>query len=828
MSLIVTSPLRGWVSALDGVPDPVFAQRMMGDGVAIQPLGDTVVAPCDGEVTTLHASGHAVALRSAEGAELLIHIGLDTVMLKGEGFTPLVSVGQMVSRGDPLIRFDMDAVAIAATSLITPVLVTNAEAFTITKRTVDAAVGACEALMTLVPVQTDARKRSDDGTLIEQAVTLSLPHGIHARPAARIGETVRGFEADVHLLQGDTRGDARSTVALLALGTSFGSEIVVQARGDDAEAALAAVVALLATDMGEGVRPAPAPVAAPPTALAEGHIGGVIASPGLAMGPAVRLHRAEIAVAREGTGAVEERAALIAARTDVRGRIAARAEAAGGSVAAVMQAHLALIDDPELLGAAERRIADGASAGFAWRGAVHDQIDALRATGNAHLIERIDDLVDIERQLLSALTGTPSEAETIAPGAILVADDLLPSQLIALSATGLAGIALSRGGPTSHVAILCAGMGLPSLVAMGDALDAVEDGHLLLLDAEAGYVNSVPSAADTEAFTRRLTQRATRREAARAAAAEACHSADGTRIEVFANIGTVDDAVLAAAQGAEGSGLVRSEFLFLGRDAAPSEDEQHAAYQAIADALAGKPVIIRLLDIGGDKPAAFIPIAAEENPALGQRGIRVALAHPDLLETQLRAILRVEPVGQCKIMIPMVASLDELRAVRALVDTLRGAMGIVVPVEVGVMVETPAAAMTADLLAAEADFLSIGTNDLTQYVLAMDRGNPAVAAGVDALHPAVLRMIGETCRLAATHGRWVGVCGGLASDPAALPILIGLGVTEVSAVPGFVAEAKQVVRRLTLVEARAHADLALQCKSAADVRALARAFEETR
>ncbi|MGQ3287629.1 phosphoenolpyruvate--protein phosphotransferase [Sphingopyxis sp.] len=828
MSLIITSPLRGWATTLDSVPDPVFAQRMMGDGVAIQPLGDTVVAPFDGEVVTLHDAGHAISLRSAEGAEILIHIGLDTVMLKGEGFTPLVRVGDKVSRGDPLIRFDLDAVALAATSLITPVIVTNAEAFAISRRSVDCAIGACEALMTLVPVQAEARRRSDDGTVVEQAVTLSLPHGIHARPAARIGETARRFEADVHLLNGDKRGDARSTVALLALGTGFGDEVVVQARGDDAEAALAAVVPLLATDMGESVPPATSVAAINEQVLRAGQIGGVIASPGLAMGPAARLRQAEIAVARDGSGPVEERAALLAARSDVRGRIAARAESADGSVAAVMHAHLALIDDPELLAGAEKRIAEGRSAGFAWRGAIHDQVDAIRATGNAHLIERIDDLIDIERQLLSTLTGIPLDGNAILAGVIVVAEDLLPSQLVALAAAKPAGICLTRGGPTSHVAILCAGMGLPALVAMGDALDAVDDGARLLLDAEMGHLTVAPSPADAEAFAARLAKRDARREAAQAAAKDACQTADGTRIEIFANIGTVEDAILAAAQGAEGSGLVRSEFLFLDRDTAPSEDEQHAAYQGIADALAGKPVIIRLLDIGGDKPAAYIPIDAEENPALGQRGIRVALAHPALLETQLRAILRVEPVGQCKIMIPMVANLDELRQVRALVERLRGEMGIAAPVEVGVMVETPAAAMTADLLAAEADFLSIGTNDLTQYVLAMDRGNPAVAAGVDAMHPAVLRMIGETCRLATARGRWVGVCGGLASDPAALPILVGLGATELSAVPGFVAEAKQIVRGLTLIEARAHAELALQCKSAAEVRALARAFEETR
>ena len=811
MGLIITSPLRGWATTLDSVPDPVFAQRMMGDGVAIQPLGDTVVAPFDGEVVTLHDAGHAISLRSIEGAEVLIHIGLDTVMLKGEGFTPLVAIGQTVARGDPLIRFDIDAVALAATSLITPVIVTNAEAFTISRRTTDCAIGACEALMTLVPVQAAARRRSDDGTVIEQAVTLSLPHGIHARPAARIGETARGFEAEIHLQSGEKRGDARSTVAMLALGTRLGDEVVVQARGGDAEAALAAIVALLATDMGEGAPTQAAPLAVRVTApLSAGQNGGVIASPGLAMGPSARLRQADIAVAREGNGAAHEQAALAAARNTVRDRIAARADAA------------------ELLAAAERRIAAGRSAGFAWRGAIHDQIAAIRATGNAHLIERTDDLIDIERQLLSTLTGAPIEEAAIPAGAVIVADDLLPSELVTLAASKPASICLARGGPTSHVAILCAGMGLPALVAMGDALASVEDGTPLLVDAELGHVTVAPSPADADAFTARLAKRDARREAAQAAAKDACHSADGTRIEIFANVGTVDDARIAAAQGAEGTGLVRSEFLFLDRDTAPSEDEQLAAYQGIADALQGRPVIIRLLDIGGDKPAAYIPIAHEENPALGQRGIRVGLARPDVLETQIRAILRVEPVGQCKIMIPMVASIDELRQVRAIVERLRGEMGLSAPVEVGVMVETPAAAMTADLLAVEADFLSIGTNDLTQYVLAMDRGNPAVAAGVDAMHPAVLRMIAETCRLAATRGRWVGVCGGLASDPAALPILIGLGASELSAVPGFIAEAKQIVRGLTLIEARAHAELALQCKSAAEVRALARAFEETR
>jgi phosphoenolpyruvate-protein kinase (PTS system EI component) len=322
----------------------------------------------------------------------------------------------------------------------------------------------------------------------------------------------------------------------------------------------------------------------------------------------------------------------------------------------------------------------------------------------------------------------------------------------------------------------------------------------------------------------RIVQAQVRRTEALGRAGEPCRMADGTRIEAFANLGALGDARLAVENGAEGSGLLRTEFLFLERDAAPTVDEQIADYQAIADALDGRPLIVRLLDIGGDKPAPYLPMAPEENPALGLRGIRVGLAHPQILEDQVRAILSVKPAGQCRIMVPMIASLDELRAVRAVVDRVAAEIGIGDRVPVGVMIETPAAAVTADLIAAEADFLSVGTNDLTQYTLAMDRGNAAVASGIDGLHPAVLRLIAQTCKGGAVHGRWTGVCGGLASDPLAVPILIGLGVTELSSAPALVPEIKALVATLTMEACRAHAAAALQCGSAADVRSLAREF----
>jgi phosphoenolpyruvate-protein phosphotransferase len=423
--------------------------------------------------------------------------------------------------------------------------------------------------------------------------------------------------------------------------------------------------------------------------------------------------------------------------------------------------------------------------------------------------------------MLLALAGRAPAGQAFAPGTILLAHDLLPSQLIGLDAGQVTGVVLAKGGATSHVAIIAASMGLPMLVAAGTPLTTVADGTSLVLDAGAGLLHVDPAEEALEAHRSRLTKLNERKAAALAAAHERCRTADGTRIELFANLGSVDDAVAAVARGAEGSGLLRTEFLFMDRAEAPDEDEQRATYQAIADAMGGRPVIVRLLDIGGDKPAPWLPIAPEKNPMLGVRGIRATLAYPELLETQLRAILGVQPAGQCRIMVPMVAGLDELRAVRAAVERLGGASA-----QVGVMIETPAAAATADLIAAEADFLSIGTNDLTQYTLAMDRENSAVASAIDALHPAVLRLIGHSCDGGARHGRTVGVCGGLASDPLGVPLLIGLGATELSTTSAFVPEAKALVHRLDLGRCRALAAEALDLGSASEIRALVRAFVE--
>ncbi len=833
-SIAIGAPLTGWLTVLDEVPDAVFASRMLGDGVAIDPTGDCLVSPCDGEVSALNASGHAVTIRIADGAEILMHIGIDTVALAGRGFTPCVRQGDGVKRGDVLIRFDLDAIVQAAPAVVTPVLLLETDRFTLTRTRDNGPVKAGDYIFTLTAKAAEAGTPAEaaTGATLERRLLVPLAHGIHARPAARIKEALSGFSASVTIAKAGKAMNARSPVGLLTLGIRLGDEVTISAQGADAAEALATLGALIDSGMGEKADPASAPKAQPVAPVAQGtavlpadgKLAGVTASPGLAVGQARAFRLPEIQVAPTGQGAAVEQARLEAARAELGRRLEAEAAHASGPQKSIIQAHRAMLDDDGLLEAASLSIGDGASAGHAWRAAVRPQAAALRATGDAHLAERADDMLDLERRVLAVLEGVADEPLSFPPGTVLVAEDLLPSQLMALDKENVVGFVVERGGPTSHVAILAASMGLPALVAIGPALHQVADGTDLILDATGCTLHVAPDAATLATARDRLAVINARRAAAKAAAGKPCHTADGVRIEVFANLGSEADAKQAVANGAEGSGLLRTEFLFLERATAPTVAEQTADYQSIATALKGRPLIVRLLDIGGDKPAPYLPIPAEENPALGLRGIRVGFAYPSMLEDQIRAILSVQPVGQCRIMVPMIAGVDELRRVRAVLDRVRTEMGITDKVELGVMVETPAAAVTADLLAAEADFLSIGTNDLTQYALAMDRGNAAVAGSIDGLHPSVLRLIAQTCQGAARHGKWTGVCGSLASDPLAVPILVGLGVAELSATPAIVPEIKALVSALTLEQARAHAAAALECATAADVRTLARGF----
>jgi multiphosphoryl transfer protein len=844
-SLPILAPFDGWCSSLDEVPDPVFAARMLGDGLAVDPTSGVLTAPCAGEIIMLPASAHAVSIRTPQGIELLIHIGIDTVHLAGRGFETKVRPGAIVRAGDELIRFDLDIVARGAKSLMTPIVVMPLDGLELRQRRAPGLVSAGELLFEIagvagiahLPGHADTAAGPPQPRAVQppaatagQTLIVTLRQGLHARPAALLAQRAKSFGAQATLAAHGRTANARSVVAIMALGVRQGDELTLQASGVDAAKAVASLVAGIHEALrieslaGHGAAPTSgtAPVSAPaPNRSPAGVLGGVSAVAGLAVGRATRIERREIAVTEHGAGTEHERAELEQARTHVRVRLERVAETGGATRREIIAAHLEFLDDPQVNEPAQELIAAGKSAGFAWRAAIRRSIAALEALDDSRMRERADDLLDVESHVLLALAGEARPMILPLPErAVLIADDLLPSELTALDPQRLFAICLGGGGATSHVAILAAAMGIPMLVGLGAGIRDIANGTTVIVDADGGTLQWTPTAAAIEQAEAAVESRLRRRAKTQAEAQTECRALDGTRIEVFANLGNVLDAEAAVANGAEGCGLLRTEFLFIDRETAPDEAEQLAAYQGIAAALGPKPLILRLMDVGGDKPLRYLPLPAEENPALGLRGVRTALARPDLLRTQLRAALRVQPFGRVRLLIPMITDVAEVLAVRGVINELLAELTLSGRIELGAMIETPAAALTASVLIREVDFLSIGSNDLTQYTLAMDRGHPQLTGRTDALHPAVLKLVAAAASAGAAVGKMVAVCGGAAADRFAVPLLLGLGVRELSVVPAAVPAVKHQVRGLRIGACR---ELALRCldlASPAEVRAL--------
>ncbi|HTP06678.1 MAG TPA: phosphoenolpyruvate--protein phosphotransferase [Anaerolineae bacterium] len=666
-------------------------------------------------------------------------------------------------------------------------------------------------------------------------VTIENRLGLHARPAAQFVQTAARFQADIFLVRvvdETRRANAKSINAVASFGARQNEVIRITAVGPDASEALQALQELIASKFGEDGEEAAAPVAAVPvqTAVEAGAMMGVAASPGYAMGPAVMLHFAEPIVERQSIeNAAKEWARLQTAlgvvRTStemVRDQIA---RSANKYDAAIFDAHLLFLNDPEFLDSVRHTIeTEHVNAEWAWKTAVDSSAQKFEAIDDEYLRARAADVKDIGRQVLVQLTGQGKDVQLPHAG-ILIAIDLAPSDTARLDRSKVLGICTERGGPTSHSAILARTLGIPAVVGLGPKVMAIADGTSLIIDGQGGKVLTAPTNAMIDDYTKRLKEWHLARDTARSASAAPAVMKDGTAVEVVANIGSTEDARVALDNGAEGVGLLRTEFLFLDRRDAPSEEEQFDAYQTIATVMGERPVIVRTLDVGGDKPLAYLDLGREENPFLGQRAIRLCLNRPDIFKTQLRAILRATPKHNLKIMFPMIADVTEVRRARALLNETRAELAaekapMADRVDVGIMVEIPAAAILAHVLAPEVDFFSIGTNDLTQYTLAAERGNRAVTHLQDALHPAVLIQIRQTVQAASVHGKWVGVCGELASDPAAIPILIGLGVKELSMASGSIPKAKQVIRSLNLKDAQAVAAQALQLDTAEAVRKL--------
>jgi phosphocarrier protein FPr len=651
-------------------------------------------------------------------------------------------------------------------------------------------------------------------------------HGLHARPATIFAGKARSFAATIQVWNGDKRADGKSMASLLQLGVEHGASVRILADGPDAEQALAALKAQMETEEVEEKRNDAGRKHSWKPARPTATVQGVSISPGLAIARIHRLDHQVIEAAAPTDNPAEEKRQLHIALQTARAELEALAssvQSRGASDAAsIFAAQSEIFQDAELIASVERRIDAVPSASYAWQQEMERLAASLRASGNAITAGRAADVRDASDRVTRCLVQARRQRQENIAGeepVLLITQELSPSEAAALDPQRVAGFCTVEGSATSHVAILARSLNIPAITGIGEAFADLQEGDQVILDANAGILYLDPAEEDLVSARQAQEQLAGTQALVYARRFQPAITSDGVRIEVCANIGKTTEAAQALAAGGEGVGLLRTEFLFLDRTQPPSEDEQYENYRQMLEVLNGLPLVLRTLDIGGDKPVAYLDQQKEENPFLGVRGIRLCMRHPEIFRPQLRAAFRASAYGNLKIMFPMIATPGEMRAAKKIAEEIRLEVGAE-PVEIGTMIEVPAAVVMADELAKEADFFSIGTNDLTQYVLAMDRGNAQLAKEASGFHPAVLRMIERAVSAATRQGKWTGVCGGLAGEPGGAVLLVGLGVRELSMVIPSIATVKESLRSLTLREAQQLAQRALACEDAAAVHAL--------
>ena len=544
---------------------------------------------------------------------------------------------------------------------------------------------------------------------------------------------------------------------------------------------------------------------------------GTSASAGIGIGKAVIVEEAELVITRNEVadaeaeiqrfkGALEK---TIAATQKMADDLASRV---GEKKAEIMQGHMMLLSDPMLTGEIENSVKnDKVNCEFAIENVCNMYADMFASMGDELMQQRATDMRDIKVRMQRTLMGLESVDVSLLPkGSILVAKDLTPSMTAGINPENVSGIVTELGGKTSHSAILARALEIPAVVAVNGLMDAVKDGDSVVLDGSTGEVFVNPEASVEKEYEEKRSQFLKDKKELEKYIGQLSVTKDGVQVEIVANIGKPEDVDKVLQYDGEGVGLFRTEFLFMDRGALPTEDEQFEAYRTAAQTMAGKPLIIRTLDVGGDKKLPTLELPHEDNPFLGFRAIRMTLSHPEIFRPQLRAILRAAAYGDVRVMFPMIGSMDQLREAKALLreqeQTLQAEGVPTGPVKVGMMVEIPAAAVLAEEFAKEVDFFSIGTNDLTQYTLAVERGNAAVAHLYAPEHPAVLRLIAMTAQAAAERHIPCGMCGEAAGDQKLAPAFVGMGVNELSMSPRRVPAVRKLLSELTMDECRQAAE----------------------
>jgi phosphocarrier protein FPr len=662
---------------------------------------------------------------------------------------------------------------------------------------------------------------------------LDYPTGLHARPATKWIETARQFSASIRIRHANKAADAKNLIALLRLGVREGTLLTVSAEGADADKALSVMQSVMkslsvqekADAKLAAKRQKCGPAWQPREDLAE--IIGASASPGMVVGQVYRktASKLEIADKPEPLAASASRLHLALKHTKSQLKVLCddTERRLGKQEAKIFTAHIELLNDTDLITLVCQIMAEGHGVAWSWNKGIERMANGLSALGNPVLATRATDLRDVGTKVLCQIDPDliKNEQDDCPDHPyILISDDLTPSDTAGLDTNKVIGLATSEGGPTSHTAILARTLGLPALVGGGENLMDITNGSQVILDGTAGRIYVDPNESDVASAQEWITKLKEQQSKDASNRQLPAKTTDGVKILIGANVNQPHQVVAALSEGAEGVGLMRTEFLYLERSDEPSEDEQFETYLNMANNLEGRELIVRALDIGGDKQVPQLALPQEDNPFLGVRGSRLLLRRSDLLQPQLRALYRAVKAGaRLSIMFPMVTSINELIRLRALCEDVRDSLNAPV-CPIGVMIEVPAAALEARAMAKHADFFSIGTNDLTQYCLAMDRQNPALASEADSLHPAVLKLIKLTVDGAKGQDCWVGACGGIAGDPLGAAILSGLGVTELSMTPLDIPAVKARLRQSSMEELKALAQKALEAETTEDVRVL--------
>lgn len=559
------------------------------------------------------------------------------------------------------------------------------------------------------------------------------------------------------------------------------------------------------------------------------NIQGIGAAAGIAIARAFVMHQAAWIVERRSVPEADGEIARLGqafeqARTEVQALKERTLARMGAEKAEIFEAHLLVLNDPELIGPVEDKIREeGVNAEYALQEVAAGFISMFENMKSAYLRERAADMRDVTRRVLARLLQVKvTDLAAIDEEVILVAEDLTPSETAQLNRNVVLGFATNIGGRTSHSAIMARSLEIPAVVGTKNVMSQVQDRDLLILDGIEGVVLVDPDAETLEQYRVKQAQFEAQRAEWAKLRNEPTVTADGIHMELAANIGTPADVAGVLDNGGEAVGLYRTEFLYMGRDKMPSEKEQFQAYKAVLEKMEGKPVVVRTLDIGGDKELPYLELPKEMNPFLGYRAVRLCLDRQDIFRTQLRALLKASVYGELRIMFPMIATLDEFREAKAILEEERAKLAsedipVSDSIQLGIMVEIPSTAVLADQFAKEVDFFSIGTNDLIQYTMAADRMNERVSYLYQPFNPSILRLVKMVIDAAHREGRWVGMCGEMAGDRNAIPILVGLGLDEFSMSASSILPARSLITKLNSDDARKLASDALECRTAQEV-----------